>query len=81
MCMGLLPACMHMHQKPAVPMEASRRHGCFFCLYVCTPCACSAHGSQKGASDSLGLELLTVVSLHVGPGNRIWVLWKGRKYS
>lgn len=33
---------------------------------VCVPCVWGANGGQKGASDPLHLELLTVVSHPVG---------------
>lgn len=35
-------------------------------MYVCVP---SEQGGQKIALDTLGVELKTVVSHHVGPGN------------
>jgi hypothetical protein len=37
-------------------------YGYFACTYVCSPHACSAHGGQKRASDSWGLELKMSVS-------------------
>jgi hypothetical protein len=43
--------------------------GHFANMYVCAPHVCSAHGNQKKVSDSLELELQTVVNLHVGAGN------------
>lgn len=43
--------------------------GCFVCMSVCTTCV-------SGALDSLELELVIVVSYHVGSGNWTWVLRK-----
>lgn len=48
---------------------------CFACTKACAPLACSAFRGQKGASDSLELELQMVVSLHVGVENQTWELW------
>lgn len=39
-------------------------------------CVCSTCEDHRMTSDLLGLGLQTVVSQHVGAGNRIWVLWK-----
>lgn len=39
---------------------------CFTCMHLCAPCACSAHGDQKGALEPLELELWKVVSYSVG---------------
>ena len=48
-----------------------------FCsMYVHTSCHCSAHEGQKRASDPLRLKFRTVVSYHVGAGNRTQVFWK-----
>lgn len=46
-----------------------------FCLliHMCTTCMPSAQGSQKMVSGPVELQLQTVVSLHVGGENRIWV--------
>ena len=41
------------------------------CLYTCVPVA---QGGQKRASESLELELQTVLSLHVGPVEEQMVL-------
>jgi hypothetical protein len=32
-------------------------YGCFACVHVCSPCACSAGGGHKKVSDPLGLKL------------------------
>lgn len=45
-------------------------------LYVCAPHSCKVQGSQKRMADPLGLELQTVASHRVGPGNCTWVLCK-----
>lgn len=47
---------------------------CFVCMYVCISPGDSR--GQKRPPDPLGLELLMVVSLHEGAGNRALVLWK-----
>lgn len=49
-----------------------------FCLYVCirTTCVAGACRSQKRASNSLELELQTIVICHVGSGN--WAQVSGR---
>ena len=39
------------------------------CMYVCTPCACSAHGGQKKVLGVMELELQVVMSCSVGAGN------------
>jgi hypothetical protein len=46
---------------------------CFACMFVYVPGIC---GGQKRASEPLGLELLMVISHHVGAWNPIQVLWK-----
>lgn len=38
-------------------------------MYVSALCALSAQGGQKRVSEPLGLELETLVSHQVGPGN------------
>lgn len=38
-------------------------------------------GNQKRVSDSLGIELQRVVTLYIGSGDRVWVLWKSRQYT
>jgi len=40
-----------------------------------------ARGGQRKASDPLGVELHTVVSHHVGAGNRTWLHWKSSALS
>ena len=50
-------------------------------FYVYVLSACSILRSQKRASDLLELELQMVVSLHMGAGNQIHVLWKGSQCS
>jgi len=49
---------------------------CFAHMYICVLHSCSVHRNHKRAMSPLELELLTVVSCHVGA--RIWtqVLWK-----
>jgi hypothetical protein len=37
-------------------------------MYVCDPHACNACGGQKGASDTVGLEMQTVVKCPRVPG-------------
>ena len=54
---------------------------CVNVLHVCTPHACSAHGSQKRASNLLEFKLLLVMSYCVGTGNPTWVLWKRSQCS
>ena len=51
-------------------------YGYFLTAAMSVHHVCSAHGSQKGQSDPLELELQMVVSLYVGAGNQTWVLWK-----
>ena len=41
---------------------------CDACMYISVPVSCSAHGGQKRVSDPPELELLTVISHHVGAG-------------
>ena len=48
------------------------------CLSVCIPCVCCARGGQKKALDSPEIGIMVVVRLHVGAGNRTWVLWKNK---
>ena len=53
-----------------------------FCVWVLI-CMCTTHvpaafRGQKRASDSLGLELQTVVSHHVDAGNWTWVLCENK---
>jgi hypothetical protein len=53
-----------------------------FCLsvFLCTmSCMPGAHGGQKRASDSLGLEFWVFVIHHAEVGNRCWVLCKYSK--
>ena len=45
---------------------------------MCVPGAC---GGQKGASDSMGLELQMAGSHHVDARNRTWVLCKSSRCS
>lgn len=49
-----------------------------FCLHVykciSASCMCHAHGSRKGALDSLELELQRAPSCHMDTGGWIWVL-------
>lgn len=45
------------------------------------PYACSTCGGQKGAMDPLDLELQMVVSLLVGSGNRIQIIYRSGKHS
>ena len=46
------------------------------CMYGCVRTACmpSVLGAQKRESDLLKLKLQMVVSLHVGTGNKIFIL-------
>lgn len=44
---------------------------------MCVPCACSSQGQKR----ALELELQMVMSHHVGPGNRTWILSKINKCS
>ena len=43
-------------------------HWCFACIYV-------------RVSDSLELDLQTVISYHMGSGNQSQVLWKSSQFS
>lgn len=52
---------------------------CFACMYTCGPHVYSACRGQKGALDSLGLELERVVSDHGGAGTQTQV--SGRSTS
>lgn len=47
-------------------------------ISVCTTCVPGALEIQKRMLDSLKLELWTVVSYHMGPGNHTWVLCKAK---
>lgn len=47
----------------------------FICVGICLH-ACSAWRGQKKASDSLELELQTIVSCHVGARNQTLILCK-----
>lgn len=49
-------------------------YGCFACIWVCAPYACSTHQGQKRASDTLGPDLIDV-NLPLS-GNQAWALWK-----
>lgn len=54
-----------------------------FCLhvYMCTMCMSGTRGSRKRVSHLLELELLMVLSHHVGAENRALVLCKSSKFS
>jgi len=39
--------------------------GCFACVYVCVPLACSALGGQKRVLEPLGLELRMLMNYYV----------------
>lgn len=54
---------------------------CVFCLHGSASLACSTCDYQKRVSYPLGLELLTVMSHHVGAGNLMCVLCKSSKCS
>lgn len=43
-------------------------------MYICAPCACSAHEGHKRTLDLLGLELQVAVSRYVGAGSPTGVL-------
>lgn len=45
------------------------------CL-ACTRCLCNAYEARQGSAYILGLELQTLVSRPVSPGNQTQVLWK-----
>lgn len=49
---------------------------CFVSIYLCTPCAFSAHSGQKRLLGPLGLELLIALCHHVGSGNLTRILGK-----
>ena len=51
------------------------------CMDVGALMLCNAHGSQKRMSDSLGLEIQTVVSHYVGAGNTTQVFCESRQCS
>ena len=42
-------------------------------MYICVPCACSAHKGQKEASYLLELEFQMIVSHHVGTGDSLFL--------
>jgi hypothetical protein len=41
---------------------------------MCGTYMLGCHGGQKGAADSLELELQMAVSYHMAPGNHTWIL-------
>lgn len=53
----------------------------FLIVCVCTMYKPGAGGGQKEASNPLGVELHTIVSHHVGAGNRTWLLWKSSAFT
>lgn len=55
------------------------RYERFACMFVCT-CVPGALGGQR-ASGLLVLELLMIVSLHIGSGKQTWVLCESNQYS
>jgi hypothetical protein len=52
-----------------VCMDVFSEHICELCVYQVF-----THRGHKRAADILGLQLQTVVSYHVGPGNQIQLL-------
>ena len=58
MCVGVLPACMHVYM--------------YVCM--CTICRRGYHGGLKRVSSPLELELAMIVSHHEGVGNQTWIL-------
>lgn len=53
-------------------------YGCFACMYVYTSHMCNAHGSEKGVSFLLKLELRMV---DVGDENWTQVFWRSIQCS
>lgn len=48
----------------------------YACIHVYALCAWRAHRGQNRVSDTLKLNLYTIVSNHMGPGNSTRIPWK-----
>lgn len=65
----------------SVPLALKLILHCVFCSRVCNKCIPGAYGDPERVLEPMELKVEMVVSLLVGAGNRIRVLWKSTQDS